>query len=370
MAKLPFSTRIRIFAKTGQWLREEKILESVRPELQRYGINLYSVVNKKTGKISYRITNLIESTSKVQCYEVSKIDQKFSSLDMSIIEIKGDGLYIFGNKGIFYKSLESKQIEEVFIPEDFIILSMEVKLNSKIVIIYGEKNDIIIKFDLGRVIQKIETNKILYVNDLKPIISKTNIYLISNQCDKNVLVVAEEDEYFVFYSINKDIVKEKIWIEDINELYKLMNQKLAKVYDVENGYYILISYEKQRNTITKWFAFDILKEIDKNYYFAFDKDSKFVSIIMKHSDSEKVSFSIIGKAPNGEYEHVQDIAGLKIFKMKEDDFVIVLILNGNKVNWKCYKAEDIKISLSDTLKDEKLVYIEPIIYPYKETLDN
>jgi len=134
MAKLSLSKKFKHFAETREWLKEEKHIEGFYPELQKYGINLYSVTNEETGSISYRITNLIGSTSKIEIHEVSNINPNYSNRDIQIQEIEGDGLYFFGNKGIFYKSMQSERIEEVFVLENSTINRIKLFLDKKIAI--------------------------------------------------------------------------------------------------------------------------------------------------------------------------------------------------------------------------------------------
>lgn len=374
MAKLSFSKRIKCLAERREWLKEEKNIEGINKEVQKYGINLYSVSNKKAGNISYRITNLVESTSEIEIYEVSKVCTNSLDSTMRIYEIEEDGLYIFGNQGIFYKGLEAENIEEVFVPQDFKINVIKMLLDIKVAIILGEENDYIIKFEKGKVIQKIENTKVRYINKAEIVRPKFFLnYLMAPLYGKNLLVTFEDSGRFGLYSINENIVKEELWIDSLEELKELIRGNLVKAYYPEIGYYILISCDKHDNTIRKWYEFDVLKQIDEKYYFAYDIDTDFATIIMKKEDKDckKSEFSSIGTTPKGEYEYVADIWGMKIFKMKKTNSVIVLVINKDKVIWKQYKnAIDINILQADELKLDKLVYIEPVMPRFTESLDN
>lgn len=374
MAKLSFSKRIKCFAERREWLKEEKNIEGINKEFQKYGINLYSVSNKKTGNISYRITNLVSTTSNIEICEVSKVRANSADSTIRIYEIEEDGLYFFGNQGIFYKGLEGTQIEEVFIPQNFKINVIKILLDIKAAIILGEENDCIIKFEKGKVIQKVEDTKVRYINKAEIVRPKFFLnYLMFPLNGKNLLVTFEDSGRFGLYSINENIVKEELWIDSLEELKELIRGNLVKAYYPEIGYYILISCDKHDNTIRKWYEFDVLKQIDEKYYFAYDIDTDFATIIMKKEDKDckKSEFSSIGTTPKGEYEYVADILGMKIFKMKKTNSVIVLVINKDKVIWKQYKnAIDINILRADELKLDKLVYIEPVMPHFTESLDS
>ncbi len=374
MAKLSLSKKFKHFAETREWLKEEKHIEGFYPELQKYGINLYSVTNEETGSISYRITNLIGSTSKIEIHEVSNINPNYSNRDIQIQEIEGDGLYFFGNKGIFYKSMQSERIEEVFVLENSTINRIKLFLDKKIAIILGCEKDFIVKFEAGKVIKKIENIQIWYINRER--VWKTRYFhneLMFPLHNKKMLIIFNDEGRFGFYNIGEDIVREELWLESLDELEKLFKGHLAKAYDSENGYYELISYENYSNRIRRWYDFDVLEQIDENYYFAYDIDIDFATIIMKQEDKscKNVEFFSIGTTPKGEYEHVADILGMKIFKMKKNGAVIVLTIIGNKVRYKCYKdAIDVEILLDDKLVSDRIMYLNPIIPHYEESLDN
>lgn len=374
MAKLSFSKKIQYFAERREWLKEEKHIEGIYSELEKYGINLYSVTNEETGKISYRITNLVDSTSEIEIYEVSNINPNFSNRDIRIQEIEEDGLYFFGNKGIFYKSMQSERIEEVFVAEDFTINAIKIFLDKKIAIILGEDKDFVVKFEAGKVIQKVENTQIWYISNER--VYKTRYFhnnLIFPLHNEKLLVIFGDEGRFGFYNINEEIVKEELWLESLNELEKFLKEDLVKAYDSENGYYMLISYEKHSNTIKRWYDFDVLEQIDEKYYFAYDNDSKFATIIMKQEDKscKKVEFFSIGTTPKGKYEYVAGIFGMKIFKMKKNESVIVLTIMEKEVRYKCYKnAVDVEILLEDELVSDRILYLSPIIPHFEESLDN
>lgn len=366
MAKLSFSKRIQHFAATREWLKEEKHIEDENSELQKYGINLYSVTNNETGIKSYRIANLVDATSEIEICEVS-------TSSFMIREIEGDGLYFFGNKGIFYKSLEAGRIEESFVA-DFTNNIIKIYLNKKTAIILGEKKDFIIKFKKGKVIQKVENIQIEYIETDKVYKASAFIMtLVPPIRNKKRLVIFEDEGRFGFYNIGEDIIKEGLWIESLEELKELIKENLVKAYDPEKGYYTLISYDKNNGTIKRWYDFEILNQLNETYYLASDKDSKFLTIIMKKENetTNEVQFVPIGKGPNGKYKYLIEIYGMYIFKMEEKGAIIVLLIRGDRVNWKRYKnAKDIDIVLCDTFESDKLIYIQPKMQDNKETLDN
>lgn len=375
MAKLSFSKRIKCFAEKREWLKEEKNIEEMHKELQKYGINLYSVVNKKIGKISYRITNLLTPTSGVEIYEVSKV--YFNSLDATIriYEIEEDGLYFFGNQGIFYKGLEGENIKEVFVPQDFKINVIKIFLDKKVAIILGEENDCIIKFEKGKVIQKVEDIKVRYINRREILRPKFFInFLMNPMNDKNLLVTFEDAGRFGFYNINENIVREELWVESFEELQNLFEENLVKAYDPEKGCYFLVSCERHDNIIRRWYDFDVLEQNVGKYYFAYDiDDANFMTIIMKQKDeiNQKIKFSTIGDVPKGEYQYITDICDMKIFKMKKSNSVIALMIREDKIAWKQYKnAIDIDIIQTDELKLDTLVYIKPVYPCFTQSLDN
>lgn len=344
MVNLSLREKIKFWMKSKMWIKEEIDSCINSDDLQLYlGIDINGIA------CSYFAAEKINN--KVTITQISKTDDYY-------LHMAKKQTYIVGTEGIFYK-VKGTKLRKILDKTNF--SGIKIASGMGIIFIFEPNGkDSIARLSLGEIhnLSEAKTVKCIACNNKPIYFERDEVGYLNVNKDVIQVITEENGKYEYFYINENDIYCEDVYVDQYALVGNLLKGELVKAYN-KQGNNVIISLVEGKMKIH--FEFDELIKLDETYYMA-AKNSEDVVHILKY---EKEECSELGTIPKGELSNCRPICigieGLKVYKMKKDKGMILLLIYNDTVKYRFYEgAFDIKLSEPILMKDNNLIEIKAV----------
>lgn len=340
MLKLSLRKKIEFWKENRIWLHEETYLNT-----DSYGMKLYLGAQNKKNRLPVFSTWALED-----------IDGEMNIIKISHNKeiqyyVEGDGLYLFGTNGVFYKN-KNNPIKKILDGNNY--EGMKIYCNMNIICTFGKNgNDLVAKFTPDNIIKIIEYKQIKYLDNF----CYWERSDFEKERDTNAKLVAEENEKFLYYYIeNGEVFHENVYMYKYELVEKLLKGELIKAYSNERKCNVIVSLVKGKMKV--YFEFDKLIQIDAIYYVASKKIDKNMHILKFVKEEGCYDLGIV---PKGNCTYCSEVGYIKAFKIIKRDGVTLFCISKDSIKSKFYEgASDIKLSEPVLFENDDVIELKAI----------
>lgn len=354
MLKLTLREKVEFWRENKIWLKK---INSAHTS-EEYGMLLYGADN---GSV-WGVEKVDEQTRISQISMKSYDDYSWSDSYKEMCNDEEE-CYIFGKKGIFYTKGVADKWECIYSDEN--ITGMQINSRKQIVIIFKEnRKDEVYRITNGVLEPLLKNKEIIYENYNKEDFSRRDV---EKSYDNMKLFVRDDHDIVSYYFITADEVHDpKIRFKNLEKYKELLNGQVVQVYSEEDECSVLATMVEGR--IKKHYACDKFVRLGENHYLAkLVNDSNYH--FLKYVSNEEILD--LGVVPgDGKYSHAVEILGVHFYTFKNAKGMMLLAVNGNKLESKFYEgAINIKASKPVLFENSNIVEIKPVVV-FEEVIEN
>lgn len=344
MVNLSLRKKIKFWMKSKIWLKEEINSNINSDDLQLYlGIDINGIA------CSYFAAE--EINNKVTITQISKADDYY-------LHMAKKHIYIVGTEGIFDK-VKATKLRKILDKSYF--SGIKIATGIGIIFIFEPNGkDTIASLSLGEIHNLLEGKTVKWIAcNNKPIyFDREEVGYLNVNKDVIQVITAENGKYKYYYIYENEIYGEDIYIDQYALISNLLKGELIKAYNKQENNVIISLVEGK---IKIHFEYDELIKLDETYYISAKKSEDIIHIL-KYEKEECLE---LGTVPKGEFVNCKPICigieGLKLYKMKKDNGMILLLIYKDTVKYKFYEeAVEIKLSEPILMKANNLIEIKVV----------
>ena len=317
MIKLSLRKKLKIWRETKIWLREE-----MNSFINSYDLQLYMGIGINGMVCSYFVAEKIDN--KVTITQISKTDDY-------CLQNEKDEVYIFGTEGIFYK-VKGTKLEKILDKSDFSGIGIA-KEAGVIFIFKRDRKDIVARLISGQIrnVLDLKKTKCIACGGNYIYFDEDEIRYLSVKRDK-VQVIFEEDGEYEYYSINKEgMYYGDVRFKRYGVISNLFGNELVEAYDNKCDNVIVSLVEDE---IKIHLELDRLVKLDETYYLAMNTPEEKVHVL-KYVEGKCVELESIQMTEYYDFDPICiGIDGLKLYKIKVDKGMMILLIYNNTVKYK------------------------------------